>query len=84
MAGGDVVTPWEVNAGENGVDYNKLLVDFNSTRIDKELIERFERLTNRKIHHFLERDIFYSHRELNEILDLYEQGYEKFKYKIHS
>lgn len=71
----DIVTPWSVTASsETGIDYDKLILRFGCSKIDRQLIERFERLTNRKIHYFFERGIFYSHREFNKILDLYEQG----------
>ena len=70
----DVVTPFDVEAGEKGVDYDKLIKKFGSDKITPELIERFEKVTGRKAHRFLRRGIFFSHRELSNILDCYEQG----------
>lgn len=35
---------------------------FGSQPIDKELLERIEKVTGRKPHHFLTRGIFFSHR----------------------
>ncbi|EKX53054.1 hypothetical protein GUITHDRAFT_92171 [Guillardia theta CCMP2712] len=71
---GQVVTPWEVEAdGEEGIDYDKLIDRFGSQRISPELIERMERLTGVKAHPWLRRGIFFSHRDFEQILDLYEQ-----------
>ncbi|CAL1540048.1 unnamed protein product [Lymnaea stagnalis] len=70
----DTVTPWEVEAASGkGVDYEKLIVRFGCQRIDEDLIRRFEKLTGKKPHHFLRRNIFFSHREMDQMLDLYEQ-----------
>ncbi|KAI8744485.1 tryptophan--tRNA ligase cytoplasmic [Biomphalaria glabrata] len=70
----DTVTPWVVQAGKaSGIDYEKLIDQFGSFKIDPQLIERFEKVTGKKAHHFLRRGIFFSHREMNHILDLYEQ-----------
>eukprot|EP00759_Apiculatamorpha_spiralis_P018507 PhF_6_TR24837/c0_g1_i2/m.34253/K01867/WARS, trpS; tryptophanyl-tRNA synthetase len=66
-----VVTPWEV---EGKVDYEKVIRDFGSERISADVIARLERLTKRKAHHFIRRGIFFSHRDLNMILDMYENG----------
>ncbi|CAL1540049.1 unnamed protein product, partial [Lymnaea stagnalis] len=48
-------------------------VRFGCQRIDEDLISRFEQLTGKKAHHLLRRNIFFSHREIDHILDLYEQ-----------
>ncbi|XP_003741783.1 tryptophan--tRNA ligase, cytoplasmic [Galendromus occidentalis] len=69
-----LVTPWNVVANSNtGIDYDKLIVQFGSQKIGTELIDRFEKLTGRKAHHFIRRGIFFSHREFEKILDRYEQ-----------
>ena len=61
-------------AGEKGIDYEKLIRDFGSQPIPEEMVQRVERLTGRKAHPLLRRGTFFSHRELDRILDLYEQG----------
>ncbi|XP_006260768.3 tryptophan--tRNA ligase, cytoplasmic [Alligator mississippiensis] len=69
----DFVDPWTVQTSSaKGVDYDKLIVRFGSSKIDKELINRIERVTGQKPHHFLRRGIFFSHRDMNQILDAYE------------
>jgi len=71
---GQKVTPWEVEGDdEKGIDYDKLIESFGSERITEELLTRFEKVTGHKPHRFLRRGIFFSHRELNHILDLHEQ-----------
>lgn len=73
--------PWNVQASSaKGIDYNKLIERFGSERIDEGLLERFEKLTGHKPHHFLRRGIFFSHREMNKILDLVESGTKFFLY----
>uniref|UniRef100_A0A0C9R1K4 tryptophan--tRNA ligase n=1 Tax=Fopius arisanus TaxID=64838 RepID=A0A0C9R1K4_9HYME len=46
---------------------------FGSSRIDDDLLERFERVTGKRPHHFLRRGIFFSHRDMHTALNLYEQ-----------
>jgi hypothetical protein len=36
----DVVTPWDVQSGEGGIDYDKLLTTFGCQAIDAELVAR--------------------------------------------
>ena len=46
-----VVTPWDVQGSmtddgkQSAIDYDKLIVQFGTRRIDDTLLERFERLT---------------------------------------
>lgn len=77
----DIVDPWNVQASSNkGIDYDKLIDRFGSSRIDDALLERFEKLTGQKPHHFLRRGIFFSHRDMHRILNLYEAGKTFFIY----
>ncbi|CAL1155879.1 unnamed protein product [Cladocopium goreaui] len=75
--GEQVVTPWEVEAGDDGVDYDKLIETFGCQPITAEQIERIEKLTGKRAHRFLRRGLFFSHRDLDELLNAYEKG-EKF------
>lgn len=65
-----VVTPWEVT-GE--VDYDALIERFGTQRIDDALRDRIRRHTG-EIHPLLHRGLFFSHRDMNWILDEYEKG----------
>lgn len=85
-AHGQVVTPWDVQGqvSEDGkqlaIDYDKLIDQFGTKRVDAALLERFERLTGHKPHVFLRRGMFFSHRDFDKILDRYEQGKPFFLY----
>lgn len=72
-----VVTPWTV---EGDVNYDKLIKDFGCQGIDEQLLERIERLTGKRPHRFLRRGIFFSHRDMNLILDAYEKGQSFYLY----
>ncbi|KAK4161937.1 hypothetical protein QBC43DRAFT_93067 [Cladorrhinum sp. PSN259] len=80
------IDPYNVTGeiGEDGVmkaiDYNKLIEEFGTKRIDAELLARFERLTGKKPHRFLRRGIVFSHRDFEVILDRYEKGEPFFLY----
>ncbi|XP_023367272.1 tryptophan--tRNA ligase, cytoplasmic [Otolemur garnettii] len=69
----DFVDPWTVQTSSaKGIDYDKLIVRFGSSKIDKELVNRIERATGQRPHRFLRRGIFFSHRDMNQVLDAYE------------
>ncbi|XP_050404916.1 tryptophan--tRNA ligase, cytoplasmic [Patella vulgata] len=69
----DIVDPWTVqSSSDKGVDYEKLIEKFGSMRISDDLIKRMERVTGKPVHHFIRRGIFFSHRELEMILEKYE------------
>jgi tryptophanyl-tRNA synthetase len=63
-----LVTPWDVQGSVSAdgkqlaIDYDKLIVQFGTRRVDAELLERFEKLTGRKPHPLLRRGMFFSHR----------------------
>jgi tryptophanyl-tRNA synthetase len=53
---------------------NKLIAEFGSTPITTELIKRFERVTGQAVHTFIRRGLFFSHRDLELILDDHAAG----------
>ncbi len=63
-----IVTPWDVHGSVSSdgkpqaIDYDKLIDQFGTRRIDAKLLERFEKLTGQKPHVFLRRGMFFSHR----------------------
>ena len=71
-----IVTPWQVD-GE--VDYDKLIKEFGTNKITYDLIDRLAKHTG-EIHNLVRRKIFFSHRDLNWILDKYENGEKFFLY----
>ena len=72
-----VVNPWDVEAGKDGVDYDKLIRDFGCCAITPDLINTVESITKRRAHRFLRRGLFFSHRDLGLLLERYVRG-EKF------
>ncbi|MHA2356710.1 MAG: tryptophan--tRNA ligase [Candidatus Thorarchaeota archaeon] len=64
-----VVTPWEVSGK---IDYDRLIKEFGTERITPDLKERIYKITKEK-HVMLERDYFFSHRDLKWILDEYDK-----------
>ncbi|GBM56984.1 Tryptophan--tRNA ligase, cytoplasmic [Araneus ventricosus] len=72
---GDIVDPWNVvSSSETGVDYDKLIDRFGSSKIDEKLLDRFEKVIQKPVHHLLRRGIFFSHRDMYEILKRHEEG----------
>ena len=51
-----------------------ILERFGSSKIDSELLDRFEKVTGRPPHHLIRRGKFFSHIDLHTILTLHEQG----------
>lgn len=63
------VTPWEVTGD---IDYDELQRKFGTTPIDDALLNRLSKYG--ELHPMLRRGIFYSHRDLNVLLDKYDKG----------
>lgn len=71
------VTPWEVSGT---VDYEKLIKQFGTTRIDQTLKERLKKACGGELHQMLRRDFIFSHRELNLVLEDQDRGRGFFLY----
>ena len=65
-----IVTPWHV---EGDIDYDKLIKKFGTEKISSELLDQIKNITN-KDHFMLRRGIFFSHREMNRIIEDHEKG----------
>ncbi|RAH40634.1 tryptophan--tRNA ligase WRS1 [Aspergillus brunneoviolaceus CBS 621.78] len=80
------INPWSVEGGrdENGevvaIDYEAICRKWNTSIIDEKLLERFEKVTGHKPHRWLRRGLFFSHRDFDRILTLYERGEPFFLY----
>lgn len=63
-----IVTPWDVqgqvsaDGQQMGINYDTLIQQFGTKRIDEALLERFEKVTGSKPHPLLRRGLFFSHR----------------------
>ncbi len=64
------VTPWEVSGS---VDYDRLVEEFGTKKIDGELLKRVEK-HSKEMHLFLRRGFFFSHRDFDLVLEDYEKG----------
>jgi tryptophanyl-tRNA synthetase len=70
------VTPWEV---EGEIDYNKLIAQFGTQPITPEIIERIKQVTG-EVHPMLKLQYFFSHRDLDWILNKHEEGESFYLY----
>jgi tryptophanyl-tRNA synthetase len=68
-----VVTPWEVTGK---IDYDKLIREFGTQPLTPEILDKVRKHTG-ELHLQLARRIFFSHRDLDWVLQRYEAG-EKF------
>ena len=71
-----IVTPWHV---EGDIDYDKLIKLFGTQKISADLLSKLQKITGED-HFMLRRGVFFSHRDLNLILENYEKGKEFFLY----
>ena len=65
-----IVTPWEV---KGKVDYERLIREFGTQPLTEELLRKLEKHTG-ELHLQIRRELFFSHRDLDTVLDLYEKG----------
>ncbi|KAF2871600.1 tryptophanyl-tRNA synthetase [Massariosphaeria phaeospora] len=74
------INPWDVQAATDDqgnvleFDYEAISQKWATKLIDDALLERFERVTGHKPHRWLRRGLFFSHRDVELILDTYERG----------
>lgn len=71
-----VVTPYVVK-GE--LDYNKLIKEFGTEHLTDAVLNRIKKHT-KDIHFMLRRKVFFSHRDMNWLLDEFEKGNKFFLY----
>ncbi|KAF6243808.1 tryptophan--tRNA ligase [Nitrosopumilus sp. b1] len=71
-----VVTPWHV---EGDIDYDKLIKQFGTEKISSELLKKITKITGED-HFMLRRGVFFSHRDLGNLLNEHEKGKKFFLY----
>jgi tryptophanyl-tRNA synthetase len=76
MAADFNVTAYDV---EGAVDYDKLIERFGISRIDEKLKARIKKNAG-ELHYMIRRGIFFSHRDMNWLLDEYEKGNKFYLY----
>ncbi len=70
------VTPWDV---EGNVNYNRLIEKFGTERIDDEIRQKIIQNAGEN-HLYLKRDFIFSHRDLDKVIEDYEEGEDFFLY----
>ena len=65
-----VVTPWEV---KGKIDYERLIQEFGTQPLTEQLLRKVAKHTD-GLHLQLARKLFFSHRDLDVLLDLYDKG----------
>lgn len=77
MAENFTVTPWEVSGS---IDYDKLIKQFGTSKITSDQKERLRKISKGKLHHMMEREFFFSQRDLDLVLKDIEAGKGVFLY----
>ena len=73
---GFTVTPWRV---EGEIDYGKLVKQFGTEKITHDMLDRIKTVTGQD-HFMLRRGIFFSHRDMDKVLDEHQAGKKFFMY----
>eukprot|EP01024_Parvocaulis_polyphysoides_P043680 TRINITY_DN40058_c0_g2_i1.p1 TRINITY_DN40058_c0_g2~~TRINITY_DN40058_c0_g2_i1.p1 ORF type:complete len:313 (-),score=39.29 TRINITY_DN40058_c0_g2_i1:94-1032(-) len=79
MAEEQTITPWTVQS-DGKIDYDKLLSKFGCEALTNDIVKRIEKATGCRAHQFLRRGVFFAHRDLEQILELYERGIPFYLY----
>lgn len=74
-----LVTPWEVHGDLEDKNYVKLIEKFGTQSLSIELIEKIKKLTG-EVHPLIKSQYFFSHRDLDWVLNKYENGESFYLY----
>ena len=74
-----LVTPWEVHGDLEDKNYVKLIEKFGTQALSIELIEKIKKLTG-EVHPLIKSQYFFSHRDLDWVLNKYENGESFYLY----
>jgi len=74
-----IVTPWEVLGDLEDKTYIKLIEKFGTQSISPELVEKIKKLTG-EIHPLIKSQYFFSHRDMDWLLNKYENGEHFYLY----
>lgn len=73
-----VVTPWEI---QGNVDYQKLIKQFGTSELNKQMLDKLKDKTKSKtLHQLITRGFVYSHRDFDKIID----GLDKNNFFIYT
>ncbi|WP_393971665.1 tryptophan--tRNA ligase [Oxyplasma meridianum] len=79
MADDHEITPWEVSNTFQEAQYEKIAKEFGAKIIDEGLREEIKYLAG-EVHRFIQYDIFFAHRDLDQLLDGYKKGRKFYLY----
>jgi len=68
-----LVTPWEVQGDLEDKNYVKLMEKFGTQSLSQGIIDKIKKLTG-EVHPLIKSQYFFSHRDLDWILNKYENG----------
>lgn len=74
-----VITPWEVRGDFEDENYSKLIEKFGTQPISQDLINQIKKMTG-EIHPLIKFQYFFSHRDMDWLLNKYENGEEFYLY----
>lgn len=74
-----IITPWEVHGDFEDENYSKLIEKFGTQHISPDLINKIKKITG-EIHPLIKFRYFFSHRDLDWILNKYENGEQFYLY----
>jgi len=75
----DVINPYKV-ASKGVLQYDVFREKWGLKNIDDNIIKRIEKISGKKVHHWIARQIFYCHIDLDKFLDEYEKGTPCYMY----
>jgi len=75
----DVINPYEV-ASKGSIQYDVFREKWGLKNIDQNIIQRIEKISGKKVHPWIARQIFYCHIDFEKFLDEYEKGTPCYMY----
>src|SRR3972149_2097973 len=74
-----IIDPWTVKSDKR-IEYTKLIEHFGCSPIDTKLVNKFESITGEIAHPWIRRGLFFSHKDLDLVLDEFDSGKDIFLY----
>ncbi|ORD98384.1 SYW [Hepatospora eriocheir] len=75
------ITPFHVeNKNKKAINYDHVIELFGCLKIQHSLFEEFSRITGKKLHRFMRRELCYAHRDFNVLLKHVEEGKKVYLY----
>lgn len=80
-----IVTPWVAKGAKSDgktltINYDKIISQFGCQKLNADILDRLHKITKKKVHHLLTRNIVFAHRDFSKILDAVENNEKFFLY----